>query len=145
MFTKLTAATLVTSLLLIGCSDPIANDVSIETAPMDDMADREVDAVLAPEPTALDLTGTYAMTGVACDFIAGTMSISETSIRLSETVCDIVQSQQRDNMTMAYTLSGCRNDAGAEPDRDVTVTQTADGNISVTKWSDQTSVYNVCE
>lgn len=145
MFAKLTTATLVTSLLLIGCSDPVASEVSIETSPMDDMIEREMAAIPAPEPTALDLTGTYAMTGVACDFIAGTLSISETSIRLSETVCDIVQSQQRDNMTMAYTLSGCQNDAGAEPDRDVTVTQNADGNISVTKWSDQTSVYNVCE
>lgn len=151
MFAKLTTATLMTSWLLIGCSEPVATDEPVETLTMDERIAAERAREATPEvvvtntaPSVLNLTGTYAMSGVDCDFIAGTLTISETSIRLSETICEIAQSDPLDNMTMSYTLSGCQNDAGAEPDRTVIVTRNEAGNISVTKWSDQTSTYNVC-
>lgn len=158
MFAKITAATLVTSLFLVACDLPVETTEMVEippteaeTMPAEDAA--STDPRPTPEETApetavqidgLDLRVTYAMSGVACDFLAGTMTIAETSIRLSETVCEIVQSRDVNATMMEYTLSDCTNEGVAAPDRTITVAQDESGNVQVTKWSDQTFEYNVC-
>lgn len=156
MIAKITAATCVASLCLVACDAPVAQNemvdilpMAAETAPADIASTQRrpsPDAATARvvQIDALDFRGTYAMSGVACDRLAGTMTIAETSFRLSETVCGIVQSREVAATSVNYTLSDCANEGGAAPDRNITVAQDEFGNIQVTKWSDQTFEYKLC-
>lgn len=156
MFTKLTTATLMTSLFLVACEvPPVETSEMVEIPPTEAMpTERAPDETPPTDPQpvqenavqidGLDLRGTYAMDGVACDFLAGTMTIAETSIRLTETVCKIVQAREVNASKMEYALSDCQSEGVAEPDRTITVAQDEFGNLNVTKWNDQTFVYNMC-
>jgi hypothetical protein len=145
MFNKCTIATLMMSVFLVACDAPVAQNEMVEIPPTETMPKAE----MTPPQTAvqfdgLDLTGTYAMSGVACDVLAGTLTIAETSIRVSETVCDITQAREINATTIEYALSDCRSDGEVEPDRTIAVIQDEFGNINVTGWSDQTVDYSVC-
>lgn len=155
MFTKLTTATLVTFLFLVACDTPVETNEMVEIPPTETMptetmpdetppADPQSVQENAVQIDGLDLRGTYAMEGVACDVLAGTMTIAETNIRLAETVCEIVQAREVNASTMEYALSDCQSEDAVEPDRTITVAQDEFGNLNVTKWTDQTFEYNVC-
>ncbi|GHA99856.1 hypothetical protein GCM10009069_23340 [Algimonas arctica] len=145
MFTKLTTATLMVSVFLVACDAPVAENEMIEIPPIETMPTAEMTTPKAAvQFDDLDLTGTYAMSGVACDVLVGTLTIAETAIRVSETVCDITQAREINATTMEYALSDCQVEGAASPDRTITVTQDELGNINLTPWNDQTFDYSVC-
>jgi hypothetical protein len=167
MFTKFTTGTLVASIFLVACDAPVETNEMAEIPPYDaeaaaqetlpddtmpaqtDLANPDQEQEMAAPETAvvidgLDLRGTYAMSGVACDFLAGTMTIAETSIRLTETVCKITQSREVNASTIEYALSDCEAEGAAAPDRTIIAAQDEFGNILVTKWNEQTFEYNLC-
>lgn len=155
MFAKLTTAILTSAILLAACGAPDEDTASIDApsanAPSVDGPAVDISPVeTAPSPvparpTTVAYNGTYAMDGTACDVMAGTMTITPASVRLSETVCDIQSLDQINASSMSFILTGCLAEGTAEADRIATVSQNVDGSIRVANWSDQTFDFNVCE
>lgn len=158
MFAKLTTAILTTAILLAACGAPDEDTAAID-APSVDTPSVDAPSVDAPAvdissvetapsplpalPTTVAYNGTYAMDGTSCDVMAGTMTITPASVRLSETVCDIQSLDPINASSMSFILTGCLAEGTAAADRIATVSQNADGSIRVANWSDQTFDFNV--
>ncbi len=95
------------------------------------------------DETPMDQSGSYTLGG-DCNALVGTLTISDTSIRLTETVCDISDRDAVNSSVVKYRLSNCKAEGAAEADRTVTVSEVEDGMIEMTGWNAQRFMFLTC-
>ena len=93
--------------------------------------------------TPVSFSGTYTLGG-DCAAPARTLSISETSVRLTETVCNIGKIKGLNTSSTIYELTACRSGAGEEADRAMTISEVEDGMVEISGWSGQNLIFETC-
>jgi len=105
-------------------------------------ADGDNSAVI-DEVAPVSFAGTYTLGG-DCAAREGTLSISETSVRLTETICNIGAIKGLNTSSTLYSLTGCRSDGGDEANRKMTISEVEDGMVEVSGWSNRDFMFETC-
>lgn len=113
---------------ITGCQNKPSDDSSNEPTTMQIEGSRNSNETEIPETLSIsDLYGTYTM-GRDCDALVGTVRLSETGIRITETVCrGLSENPGNNSNSVKVNFSNCSAEGTPQPDMSVTLTRTDEG------------------
>jgi len=91
----------------------------------------------------VNYAGKYTSSG-NCQALTGSLTVSQSSFRISEIVCNIDDIRGLNTSATEYALSGCLSEGTPVSDRSVKISEIEDGMVELSGWSDRGVVFESC-